>query len=109
MITVFNKIDLLPDPAIAEKLVARNPGSVAISAETGENIDALLRRLAEVLSSRREVVEFSIPQDRGDVAALVSERGHVIETRYEDGAIIMVAELEKPLASKLREFVREQR
>ncbi|GAB4347772.1 MAG: hypothetical protein Kow0099_30000 [Candidatus Abyssubacteria bacterium] len=108
-ITVFNKIDLLADPIVAEKLVARHPGSVAVSAKTGQNIDALLRRVAEVLASRRETVEFNIPQDRGDIAALVRDRGHVIETRYEDGAIIMLAELEKPLAAKLREFVKEPR
>lgn len=108
-ITVFNKIDLLPDPVIARKLVERTAASVAVSARTGENIDALLRLAEETLSSRREVVELTIPQSRGEIAALVEEKGHVLERKYEDGAIVFTVELDRPVAARLRDFLKERK
>jgi len=108
VITAFNKIDLLPHPDVAAHFVERAPGSVAVSALTGENIENLLGLVASTLSSRREIVELEIPQGRGEVAALVQQKGRVLDTRYEDGNIVITAELEKPLAAKLRDFVKER-
>src|SRR5690606_12814480 len=44
---VFNKADL--DPDAAARLVAAHPGSLAISAETGEGVDELLLRIGDRL------------------------------------------------------------
>jgi len=106
-ITVLNKIDLLADAAIAGSLTKRISGSVAVSARTGENIRTFLDLVAEVLSSRLQVVKLKIPQGRGEVTALVHEKGHVLETDYENGAVVLTAEVDKPLAARLREFMEE--
>lgn len=105
-ITVFNKIDLLPDPLIARKLVERTPNSAGISVKTGQNISELFNLVVGILSERREIVELSIPQDRGEVASLVHERGRVLKSAYVDGAIVLTAEVDKPLAETLREFTK---
>ncbi|MBA3803405.1 MAG: GTPase HflX, partial [Acidimicrobiia bacterium] len=49
-LVVFNKIDVAPDEA--ERLLMSHPGSVAISAVSGEGVDELLVTLADLL--RRE-------------------------------------------------------
>jgi GTP-binding protein HflX len=103
---VFNKIDLLPDPA-AENMAQHAANGVAISAVTGRNIDKLLRSVSDILASRRERVELVIPQSRPDVLDLIRQRGNILDRRYEDGNIIMVAELDKPAAAQLREFVKQ--
>ncbi len=105
-ITVFNKIDLLTDPCIASNLVERIPNSVAVSAKTNENIDRLFNLVIEMLAARRQIVKLNIPQDRGEVAALVHEKGRVLETEYTDGEIVMTAEVDRLLAEKLREFAK---
>ena len=50
---VFNKIDNLPNRELAESYVTRFPGSVAISARTGEGVVKLVQALENALSSWR--------------------------------------------------------
>ena len=54
-------------------------------------------------------VELTIPQSRGEIAALVEEKGHVLERKYEDGSIVLTAELDRPVAARLRDFVKERK
>src|SRR5246127_4494782 len=58
---VFNKIDLLEDPDLASTYLKRFPGSVAISARTGEGVNSLVRALDGALSSWRLRSRFRIP------------------------------------------------
>ena len=106
-VTVFNKIDLLPDRAIAERLLTQIPDSVCVSAKAGENIGELLIRFSRITSLRRQTVEIRIPQAKGATVAMVHEKGHVLERKYENGAIVLTAELDRPLAAKLKKFVQE--
>jgi GTPase len=86
---VFNKADLNPEEA--ERLVRANPGSVAVSAKTGEGIEQLLTALGEYLRAQAKVVELEIPFDRGDVLAAVHREGDVIsETHGERGTRVQV-------------------
>jgi GTP-binding protein HflX len=108
-ITVFNKIDLLPDAvAAAENLTKKIPQSVCISAAENVNIETLLNLTADMLSSKRRTLELSVPQDRGDVAAMIHEKGHVLDTRYENGLAIFTVELDESVAGKLHEFERQK-
>lgn len=106
-VTAFNKIDLLPDSAVAENLARHTDYGVAISAATGQNTDRLLRLVGEILSSDRKRMELVVPQSRPEVLDLIRQRGNVLERRYEDGNVVMVAELDDSIAAQLREFARE--
>ena len=75
---MFNKADLAPDEA--KQLVGDHPGSVAVSAVTGEGIDEFLRVLADRLRALTTIVELPIPYDRGDVLASVHREGEVVST-----------------------------
>src|SRR5690349_12104601 len=72
----FNKADLAREEA--SRLTDRNPGSVAISAVTGEGIDDMLRAIGDRLRSLTTVVELVVPYDRGDVLAAVHREGEVL-------------------------------
>ena len=98
-IIVFNKADV--DGDAAKGLVDTHPGSVALSARTGDGIDGLLRALSDRLRSLANVVELFIPYERGDVLAAVHREGEVISTADEDTGVRIRARLDPAAAGKL--------
>jgi len=86
---VFNKADLAP--AAAARLVDREPGSVAISAETGEGMDDLLAMVGRRLRRQTIVVRLLVPYARGDVLAMAHREGEVLEVEEAvDGWVVQV-------------------
>lgn len=79
-----NKADLLDDDA---RLVLRGlvPDAVFVSAKTGEGIEELQQRIAELLPDPSIEFIAVVPYDRGDLVSLLHERGRVLETAYEEG------------------------
>jgi GTP-binding protein HflX len=102
---VFNKADLVPDEVA--RLVADHEGSVAVSAATGEGIDAFLATLGDRLRAITVPVELLIPYERGDVLAAVHREGEVISTSHEEGGVRVRARLADASAGRLSEFVVE--
>lgn len=80
-INVYNKVDALPAPP------ALRGNAFAISARSGEGIDALLSGIEQALSSAQVRVELVVPYDRYDVMQLLYSLGAVqSETHEGDGA-----------------------
>ncbi len=100
---VFNKSDLAPDDA--PQLVVDHPGSVAVSAVTGDGIEVFLRTLADRLRALTNVVELLIPYDRGDVIASVHREGEVVSTTEAEKGLTVRARLSDASAGRLAEFV----
>jgi GTP-binding protein HflX len=100
---VFNKSDRAP--LEAKRLMAQHPGTVAISALTGDGIDDLLRTLADRLRALAHVVELVIPYDRGDLLAAVHREGEVVSTSEEDDGLRVRARLDDAATGRLAEFV----
>jgi len=102
---VFNKIDNLSDRDLAESYVKRFPGSVAISARTGEGVDNLVRALQEALGAWRLRSHFRMPATESALVAEIHRVGHVLELRYEEDDALIVAHIPPDLAQKLERFV----
>ena len=100
---VFNKCDANHDAA--KRLVYDNPGSVMISAATGEGIDDLLRTVADRVRSLTAIVELLVPYERGDVMASLHREGEVVSTTHEEGGIRVRARLADASRGRLTEFV----
>lgn len=100
-LVVFNKADTLPHPAEAERLVRTHPGSVAVSAVTGEGLGDLLRAIQAGLSARRRVVEVVVPYAQSSWVAWLHERGHVLAEEHRAQGTYVKAELERSLAEKI--------
>jgi GTPase len=99
---VFNKADLSPD---ADRLAARYPGAIAISATTGDGIETLLNALGDRLRSLTQVTELLIPFDRGDMLAAVHREGQVLVEQPEENGIRVRARLEAGSIGRLQEYV----
>lgn len=102
-LVVFNKADL--DRSEAKRLVDDHPGSVAISALTGEGIDLFLRSLADRLRSISHVVELLVPYERGDVMAAIHREGEVVGITHTDAGERVRARLSDASVGRLAEFV----
>jgi GTPase len=101
---VFNKIDHLKNRELADIYAKRFPGSVAISARTGEGVDKLVHALQEALSSWRLRTRFRIPSNESALIAEIHRVGHVLELKYEENDALIVAHVPPELAQKLERF-----
>lgn len=87
---VFNKRDLISDDT-AERLAARFPSAVFISAAAGTGLDELLAILSQRASATRLVAEFLVPFARGDVRSQMHEDAEVLEETFgAEGAHLQV-------------------
>src|SRR5436309_7694313 len=114
-VIVFNKIDQLHPVVAATSGMARNrdlidaylrrfPGSVAISARTGENVAELVQRLQDALSAWRLRSHFKIPASQSALIAEIHRVGHVLELKYDGNDAIIVAHIPPELGQKLASF-----
>ncbi len=101
---VFNKIDNLANRELIDSYLKRFPGSVAISARTGENVGKLVQALQEALSAWRLRSRFKIPASESALIAEIHRVGHVLELKYEDEGALIVAHVPPELAQKLERF-----
>jgi GTPase len=99
---VFNKTDTGPD---AVRLAEKHPGSVAISAHTGDGVDGLLLAIADRLRALDSVVELVVPWDRGDVLAAVHREGEVLLESAEEQGMRLRARLDQAGVHRVAEFV----
>ncbi|MBW3610239.1 MAG: GTPase HflX [Actinobacteria bacterium] len=99
----FNKVDVAG--ADGASLVKAYPGSVAVSALTGEGMDDLVHAVADRLRALEEVVELVVPYDRGDVLAAVHREGEVLVEAHEAEATRVRARLDQAGVNRFRPYV----
>ncbi|MEW6522065.1 MAG: GTPase HflX [Bacillota bacterium] len=101
VLMVFNKCDLVDD-VTAGALAARWSPSVAISAQTGQGLDDLLRAIDQTLAGTRERVTLHVPYDKAAVLEVLHQQGQVISQRYEAAEVVVEAELSRSWAGRVR-------
>jgi GTPase len=101
---VVNKLDLAPPDAV-DDLLTDHPGSVAVSAATGQEIDKLRDALAEQLRALDHIVELAIPYERGDVIAALHREGEVLVEVHGDAETRVRARMPEQGLGRFREFV----
>ena len=108
IITVYNKIDKLPEgSALAERL-AREENSICISAKARLNLDGLLALIAENLKLKSVEESFLVPYSDSAAVSRMHEAGTVLEQEYlAEGTLLkvrmeaeQVQEFEKYLSTK---------
>ena len=99
---VFNKADV--PGSRARDLVKLYPGSVFVSALTGENLDAVVASIAERLRIEDRTITVRFPLDRGDLVAAAHREGDVLETTVEDDAMVLRIALDPVGAARFEEW-----
>jgi len=95
----FNKSDLGGE---AVRLAARHPGSVAVSAETGAGVEALLQAVGDRLRASMEVLDLVVPYRDGDVLAALHREGEVLVESYGEEAAQVRVRLDRAAAAHFR-------
>ena len=105
-IEVLNKIDLLGEHERTGLLTrSQAGGEVAVSARTGEGMDALLKAIDDALHSDPTIeAELRVPQQEGGVLAAI-EAGMVIHAReYEGNLVRLTVSGPASLIGRLRKY-----
>ena len=104
-VIVLTKTDLSEE---VMRLVDKHPGSVGVSAHTGEGIEELRSAIANRLREMSTIYELFVPWSRGDALAAVHREGEVLVEVTQDDGMRIQARLEKASAQRLSEFVVEE-
>ncbi|OBJ96270.1 GTPase HflX [Mycolicibacterium fortuitum] len=100
---VVNKIDAATDLSLAA-LRRALPDAVFVSAQTGDGLDRLRARMAEMIPPTDATVDVTIPYDRGDLVARVHADGRVDATEHTAEGTRIKARVPMALAASLDEF-----
>ncbi len=101
---VFTKTDTVA-PEVVDELLRAHPGSVAVSARSGDGVEELLTELGHRLRSLTRIVELTIPYDRGEVLPALHREGDVLVTVHEDTGMRVQARLPDALVGRFAELV----
>jgi GTP-binding protein HflX len=100
---VFNKIDLA-DQTQRMALRGMHPNSIEVSSRTGEGLEALLAKIAEMLPEPDVRVRVLIPYDRGDLVSRLHINSRIIELKYEETGTYIEAMVKPDIANELARF-----
>ncbi len=102
-LVVINKSDAA-DPLVVQRLLSREPHSVAASARTGEGIAELLEAIEADLPHPGVEVSVLVPYDRGDLVNRLHEQGEVLSVEHVAEGTLVSARVHEGLASELEQF-----
>jgi len=100
----FNKSDVSTE---AKRLAGRHPGSVTISALTGEGVTELLTAVGDRLRAAGRVLDLVVPYERGDILAAIHREGEVLVETHDATSAHLRVRVDGAGASRFAEFVSE--
>ncbi len=111
MVEVFNKTDLMDDGAkevLENRLNRADEPVIAVSALTGEGVDALIDIIGERLSAGYEMVDLDLEPADGATLAWLYRNGDVVERSDGEEAIHLKVRLAPAKAEQLQQQRRRQ-
>lgn len=103
MVTVFNKMDLCPDPS-AMAVQMRETEALPVSALTGEGFPALITAFESRLQSRMVTMDLLIPFDRYAMVNRLHEQGRIKSQKPVEAGLEIVAHVPERLVSTYAGF-----
>ena len=102
-LVVFNKVDLV-DEATRLSLRGMEPGSLLVSARTGEGIDELLAEIARRIPSPDRRIRALVPYDKGSLISKIHLNGKVLSIEHQENGSLVEAMVKPDLASELEKY-----
>ena len=104
-LVVFNKIDLVEDPAVLAGLRRHFPDALFISVHTGSGLDDLVERMAEQVGNGARTCELRLPQAESSLLARLHRQAKVLETEYLGEEVRLVAVMPSRMAEEYAEWI----
>tara|TARA_B100001758_G_scaffold146730_1_gene126452 strand:- start:4804 stop:6069 length:1266 start_codon:yes stop_codon:yes gene_type:complete len=87
IIQVLNKVDLISDGTMIEKLQRSFPGSITISAQNHLRLSDIKRRVIKMMDSNYKTVDLEFSYDDGKIISQVQQGVEVLEREYEEKSV----------------------
>ncbi len=107
MLTLFNKIDVVPDKTELRRIVAEWPNSVAISAATGEGMADLQTAIKRLVQELLGMMKVLIPYAHQNLVQECYDFGRVLKEEYQENGIYIEAEVVDEMRQKLARYAIE--
>jgi GTPase len=105
MLTVLNKMDMVKDESTVHGLRLHFPDGIFISVQSGHGLNELLHRMTDLLADRVSKVELALPLDRTEVLSLLHRTSHVIDLRYRESHVDVVAMVSPKVYARVEPFL----
>ncbi len=102
-LVVINKSDAA-DPHVIQRLLAREPHAVVVSARTGEGIEDALVAIEADLPRPSVEVDALLPYERGDLMNKIHEHGEVLSVDHTGDGTRVRARVNPSLAGELAQY-----
>jgi len=93
MITVLNKIDKIENVSDVKELFRSDDSVIALSSKTGENMDALMSQIKEILFSQHKQAKFLVPYTDGTAVSYLCDTYKIISMDYRENGTYLEAEV----------------
>jgi GTP-binding protein HflX len=100
-ILVLNKIDALPDRAACDRLLARHPHAIAISARSGAGLETLARATSDCLGRGFRDVDVEASPANGRLLAWLGRHGEVLSRRFADDRVTIHCRIPAALLGRI--------
>ena len=102
IITVFNKVDLLPDRSVLSELKDfRADYTLTASVKNGDGIDALMAAVKEILRADKILIERVFDYAHAGDIAVIRKYGQLLEECYQEDGIFVRAYITKEIYARL--------
>ena len=108
ILNVYNKIDLLPPEEQKYFMDLEEENAVSISAHTGQNQKALLKKIQTLFSANHHTLEVIFAPENSDVMAWLYEHGEVIQRKDEENNIFLQVKLDELTENRFNKIWREK-
>ena len=98
---VLNKLDRLPDRTARERVLARHPHAIAISARTGAGLDALARAASDCLGRDFRDVDIQTDPGNGRLLAWLGRHGEVLARHFADDRVTIHCRIPAALLGRI--------
>jgi GTPase len=105
MVVVFNKIDKVAEPAVLSGLRLRFPDALFVSVHSGEGMEALLAKIAEMAAPGTVTRTLRLPPTQSGLVARLHRAGKVHEVSYDGADTLLTVTMPPRLAVECEPFI----
>ncbi len=100
---VLNKTDRLPSEALLQKILARYPNAIPISAATRQGLDKFALAVSDALSKTFRDVDIETGVDNGKLMAYMAAHGENLSRRYNEARVVIHCRMPEKFLGRINE------
>jgi GTP-binding protein HflX len=102
-VLVLNKVDAAASRHQIDRLLARYPNAVPLSARTGQGLPQLAATVSDALSRNFLDVDVETGVDNGRLLAYLAAHGEVLSKRYQDSRVVVHCRMSREHLGRIHE------